>query len=77
VAWLDFNEANHFISLQTAPHHSIFTGQILFLTPNQQRRCTEGSRMLIHWFANTSFKPQVCEHCSTNCCYLSTAFSRE
>ena len=25
------------------PHHSIFTGQMLFLTPNQQCQSTEGS----------------------------------
>jgi len=24
------------------PHHSIFTGWMLFLTPNQQRQSTEG-----------------------------------
>jgi len=24
------------------PHHSIFTGQMLFLTPNQQCQSTEG-----------------------------------
>jgi len=32
--------------------------------------------MLICWFVNTSFKPQVCGYYSTNCCYLSTAFCR-
>jgi len=26
------------------PHHSIFTGQMLFLTPNQQCQSTEGSQ---------------------------------
>jgi len=25
-----------------APHHSVFTGRMLFLTPNQQRQSTEG-----------------------------------
>ena len=25
-----------------APHHSVFTGQMPFLLPNQQRQCTEG-----------------------------------
>jgi len=29
-------------SLQTTPHHSIFTGQMLFLTPNLQCQSTEG-----------------------------------
>jgi len=26
------------------PHHSMFTGRMLFLTPNRQRQSTEGSR---------------------------------
>jgi len=26
-----------------APHHSVFTGQMPFLLPNQQRQSTEGS----------------------------------
>jgi len=26
-----------------APHHSIFTGAMRFLTPNQQRQSTEGN----------------------------------
>jgi len=27
------------------PHHSIFTGRMLFLTPNQQRQSTEGIKV--------------------------------
>jgi len=30
-------------SLQTDNHHSIFTGQMFFLMPNQQRQRTEGT----------------------------------
>ena len=30
----------------TAPHHSIFTGWILFLMPNQQCQSTEGKGIL-------------------------------
>jgi len=34
-------------SLQTdntpAPHHSVFTGRVSFLPPNQQRQSTEGN----------------------------------
>ena len=30
-----------------APHHSIFTGRMLFLTPNQQCQSTEGSIIVI------------------------------
>jgi len=26
-----------------APHHSVFTGRMLFLLPNQQRQSTEGN----------------------------------
>jgi len=29
-----------------APHHSIFTGQILFLSPNQQCQSTEGNHVV-------------------------------
>jgi len=29
-----------------APHHSIFTGRMLFLTPNQQRQSTEGNKWM-------------------------------
>ena len=28
------------------PHHSIFTGRMLFLTPNQQRQSTEGNKIV-------------------------------
>jgi len=28
--------------IMPAPHHSIFTGQMLFLTPNQQQQSNEG-----------------------------------
>ena len=45
-----------------ASHHSMFTGQMLFLTPNQQYKSTEDNRMLICWFVNTSFKLQGCGH---------------
>ena len=27
------------------PHHSVFTGQILFLLPNQQRQSIEGNNL--------------------------------
>jgi len=37
------------ISLQTmpVPHHSFFTGRMLFLPPNQQRQSTEGNRHIV------------------------------
>jgi len=31
-----------YVMAKPAPHHSIFTGQMLFLTPNQQCQSTEG-----------------------------------
>jgi len=38
-------------SLQTdntpTPHHSIFTGRMLFLTPNQQCQSTEGTGSVV------------------------------
>jgi len=30
------------------PHHSIFTGQMLFLMPNQQCQSTEGKKFIIN-----------------------------
>jgi len=30
------------------PHHSIFTGRVLFLTPNQQCQSTEGNAIFVH-----------------------------
>ena len=29
-----------------APHHSVFTGQLPFLPPNQQRQSTEGTKLI-------------------------------
>jgi len=35
--------ASHSTQITTpTPHHSIFTGRILYLTPNQQCQCSEG-----------------------------------
>ena len=40
------------------PHHSIFTGQMLFLTPNQQHQSTEGYWML--WITTTITSTVTC-----------------
>jgi len=32
-----------------APHHSIFTGRMLFLMPNQQHQSTEGKQPTYEW----------------------------
>ena len=47
-------------SRQTRKHliTQFFTDWMLFLTLNQRCLCTEGNRMLICWFVNTSFEPQ-------------------
>jgi len=46
-----------YTSLQPAPHHSIITGQMLFLTPNQQCQSTGGNRDLPEkWPLNESYK---------------------
>jgi len=36
-----------------APHHSVFTGRMPFLPPNQQRQSTEGK-----WFINYAARPR-------------------
>ena len=42
------------------PHHSIFTGRMLFLTSNQQCQSTEGvthtANIALHWQQQTTFK---------------------
>ena len=49
----------------STPHHSIFTGRMLFLTPNQQCQSTEGTNNLGYNFCEmvkkwglTSFRPR-------------------
>jgi len=39
--------SRHITTLTPTPHHSICTGQMLFLTPNQQCQSTEGSIFII------------------------------
>jgi len=34
-----------------APHHSVFTGQMPFLPPNQQRQSTDGSVSVFRYFS--------------------------
>jgi len=42
-----------------APHHSVFTGQLPFLTPNQQHQSTEGKITTSESIANTVLCRQV------------------
>ena len=45
------------------PYHSIFTGQVLWPTSNQQSQSTRDNSVLICLFSNASFKPpQGCEY---------------
>ena len=41
------------------PHHSIFTGQMLFLTPNQQCQSTEGNSSLLSLIAEFPENPPI------------------
>jgi len=43
ISWAICKFAPRFRQITTpAPHHSVFTGQMPFLPPNQQRKNTEG-----------------------------------
>jgi len=37
-----------------APHHSVFTGRVPFLPPNQQRQSTEGTGTLLYVIYNNN-----------------------
>ena len=49
------------------PHHSIFTGWMLFLTPNQQCQSTQGSLILL-------WKTVICHYLHCNGCCLDWEF---
>ena len=38
------------------PHHSVFTGRMPFLPPNQQRQSTEGTNRYIYYLHNKTFR---------------------
>jgi len=42
-----------------APHHSVFTGRMPFLPPNQQRQSTEGLILLNYYFILLLFKKLI------------------
>jgi len=44
----------------------VSTGRMLFLMPNQHCQSTEGNRLLICWFVDTSCTSQGCGHKSAN-----------
>ena len=47
ISWADCKSAPRFRQITTpAPHHSVFTGRMPFLPPNQQLQSTEGT--IIH-----------------------------
>jgi len=41
-----------------APHHSVFTGRMPFLSPNQQRQSTEGKILMTKYTAKVLMKMQ-------------------
>jgi len=48
ISWAICKSAPRFRQITTpAPHHSVFTGRMSFLPPNQQRQSTEGTRSSI------------------------------
>jgi len=62
-----------------APHHSIFTGRLLFLMPNQQRQCT-GGKLSTFWRESKTFLLQPSFDWLTNIhlwVYLNTMWLRE
>ena len=47
ISWAICKSAPHSRQITTpAPHHSVFTGRMPFLPPNQQRQSTEGSAVV-------------------------------
>jgi len=45
ISWAICKSASHSRQITTpAPHHSVFTGRMPFLPPNQQRQSTEGNQ---------------------------------
>ena len=49
ISWAVCKSAPHSRQITTpAPHHSVFTGWMPFLPPNQQRQSAEGSFLLQH-----------------------------
>jgi len=50
ISWIICKQsAPHSRQITTpTPHHSIFTGRMLFMTPNQQCQSTEGKPVIIH-----------------------------
>ena len=49
ISWATCKSAPHSRQITTpAPHHSVFTGRMPFLPPNQQRQSTEGKNSIKH-----------------------------
>jgi len=45
-----------------APHHSVFTGRMPFLPPNQQRQSTEGKALLLLLLLLTVIRMKTQKH---------------
>jgi len=59
ISWTIANNHSRQITTPTS-HHSIFTGQMVFLTPNQQCQSIEGTNKLHHYIAVTLAMSQCC-----------------
>ena len=47
ISWAMYKSAPHSRQITTpALHHSVFTGRVPFLPPNQQRQSTEGTTLM-------------------------------
>jgi len=60
------------------PHQSIFTGRILFLTPNQQRQSTEGNDFFLFFelFSETARVPAYVHFNAQSSLHTTIVFSR-
>ena len=84
IRWAVYKSAPHCRQITTqAPHHSVFTGRMPFLSPNQQRQSTEGLHNCIHWLScvftshstqNRSFWRHVNCQVSAICYHIFTFF---
>jgi len=60
ISWAICKSAPHSRQITTpAPHHSVFTGRMPFLPPNQQRQCTEAGTRKVKPIWNLDFNEET------------------
>jgi len=63
------------------PHHSVFTGRMPFLSPNQQSQSTEDSLIKVNynWHCPHSMQSRICVmvHCLSVCLSICPSIGRE